>query len=367
MADVLQLFSSNIRPLYEQDILNLLGAPVGLIYRFRYKASYVESAALERWDGRLGDVPVLVQYSLQQPNRYHDAVFFPVRTGTVRRSFIQGDGLCVVEFSVGRSVALREPSGGAAVDYAAVVQEWRRYLIESGVTLPYEASSSLGPDVLADPAAPIEVATNDKRDAALFERNTKYLSGVASLSTARFFRVLGIFERAEWIKDGAHEAVALDAKSGAFPLQSGKAYVLSLLHSQPTEVTTTERFVINADDDVVRIIGDRSFDVASRYDVIAVPVHAIQLETDVVREGVIRISPAQPTKGPDVVIPVRNEQGGARTAAILGSSIAGLVLLGLPAILTTAEPQIRIALLAVGVVIAVFGPVLLRGRLSIAK
>jgi hypothetical protein len=366
MNEVLYLFSSNIRPLYEQDILNLLGAPVGLTYRFRYKANYVEPAAAGRWSGGLADTPVLIQYSLQQPKQYHEPVFFPIRAGTVRRTFVEGDDLFVVEFTVGRSVGLRSPLGQDPADYAKVVKDWREYQVRAGVGLPYKWSASLGPDAATDEGAPIEVADDDRADTALFERNTRYLSGVASLSAARFFRVLGLYDRRKWV-NGDRQPVVLDEETGAFPLQSGRAYLLSIIHSQPTEVTATERFVITTDDDVVRLIGNSSFEVASRYDLVSVPIHAIQLDADVARDGVIRIAPEAPSRGPDVIIPVRNEQGGARTAAILATSIAGLVLLGLPAILTTADSPVRIGLLTLGVAVAVFGPALLRGRLGVAR
>jgi hypothetical protein len=65
----LYLFSSNQSPLYAQDILNVLGAPVGHPYTFRYDAKYLSEGLREGWAGLKGTRAVVV-FSLQQRARF---------------------------------------------------------------------------------------------------------------------------------------------------------------------------------------------------------------------------------------------------------------------------------------------------------
>src|SRR4051812_47467556 len=100
----LYLYSSNIRPLYEQDILDLLAAPPGAHYQFRYDERYLNKEAKESWLNLRG-TPVLVHYSLQQRARYHDPAFIPVRCGSVVEASRVGR-LHVLTFSLANYVSL---------------------------------------------------------------------------------------------------------------------------------------------------------------------------------------------------------------------------------------------------------------------
>jgi hypothetical protein len=192
---LLFLFSSNIRPLYEQDILDVLAAPAGGLYQFRYERRWVDPTAREHWLSLPEGTPVLVHFSLQQRARYHEAVFFPIRRGTVKRVFAEGETL-FVEFLLGDLVGLHEPAKreGDRADFAAETRSYANYLAEQGVPRPYEFSAGLGPDILSDSVAPLDLASDQ---VTLFERITKYLQPTDSFRDARFFRFLRLGPRGE--------------------------------------------------------------------------------------------------------------------------------------------------------------------------
>src|SRR5262245_42118338 len=81
------LFSSNIRPQYEQDIIDVAAAPRGHIFRFRYEIKYVADTVRDEWESnKLIERNVLVVYSIQQPQGYHPPAFVPIRKGRVVRT-----------------------------------------------------------------------------------------------------------------------------------------------------------------------------------------------------------------------------------------------------------------------------------------
>src|SRR5436190_1213062 len=112
------LFSSNIRPPYEQDVLNVLAAPPGLTYRFRYRREWVADGLAAAWS-KLAGSRCIIHFSLQQPHQYQDAVFFPLRLGTVLRTYQEARDIFLIEFSIEASVSLREPEPPSPVDAAA--------------------------------------------------------------------------------------------------------------------------------------------------------------------------------------------------------------------------------------------------------
>src|SRR5437870_2326771 len=87
---VLFLFSSNTTPTYEQDVLNVLAAPEGALYHFRYRQAWLNTLALEKW-GQLDGTKVIVNFSLQQQAEFHDPALLPVRSGAVKSTEIVGE------------------------------------------------------------------------------------------------------------------------------------------------------------------------------------------------------------------------------------------------------------------------------------
>ena len=70
-AKVLYHFSSNLRPRYTQDILNVLAAPSGIVYTSRYVRRVVPDTLASAWEDGLIGKTVLIHFSLEQPARYH--------------------------------------------------------------------------------------------------------------------------------------------------------------------------------------------------------------------------------------------------------------------------------------------------------
>jgi hypothetical protein len=124
-GSLLYLYSSNIRPLYEQDILDLLASPHNLPYQFRYESRYVEENTRAEWLGLTGKM-ALIHFSLQQEAKFHEPAFIPVRLATVQRAFHLGD-IHVLELNLGAYVALPEPPPAEGEgNLAERVQEYGR-------------------------------------------------------------------------------------------------------------------------------------------------------------------------------------------------------------------------------------------------
>jgi hypothetical protein len=168
-AKWLYLFSSNRSPLYEQDILDVLAAPEGALFHFRYDTSYVEAATVTEWSGLAG-TPTLVLFSMQQEARYHEPVFIPIRKGVVTQTDVVGSRL-FVEFRLGHIVALPppQPKPDGDPDYAAQVNAFTAYVHGRAAETPYPSSASLGQPIPAatDPAPPWDTSTDQS---VLFER-----------------------------------------------------------------------------------------------------------------------------------------------------------------------------------------------------
>ncbi|MDQ1551638.1 MAG: hypothetical protein QOD50_1060 [Actinomycetota bacterium] len=361
-ADVstILLFSSNIRPLYEQDILNLSAVPVGTRYRFRYRAKYVEPELLDAWGAELRDRDVLVVYSLQQLKKYQDAAFIPIRVGKVLRAYVESADLCVIEFEVGRSASLGAPANDDAA--AEQVKALRAFFEENGAGIPYPYSASSLRVALTASGSPIQVANSGAEDLALFERSTMYLSGVVSLLDVRYLRVVGVFPREKWAK-GEREQVVRDSDTGSVVLKPGDSYIVEVLLQQPAEPVLPGTFDLAFDDDVIQVIGPKTITVNSRYDLVTVEVHAAQLGDDVERTGLLTIAPGAGTRGPAVYVPIKVQLGPARTAMTLGVSVGGLALIGLPAVIKDLPVAANLAILALGVFLTAVGPFVLRRTL----
>lgn len=338
-SPLLYLFSSNIRPLYEQDILDVVAAPAGGLYQFRYERRWVDPVGRERWLSLPQGTPVLVHFSLQQPARYHDPVFFPVRRGTVKRTFAQGETL-FVEFLLGDLVALPEPAKGESgrPDFAAETHAYRSYLERKEAPRPYSFSAGLGPNILSAPESPLDLSSDQ---VTLFERTTKYLQPTLSFSDARFLRFLCLGPR------GKQLDLAPDA-DGVFSLEGGTTYTLELFHHQPVEVTSEDSFTVSVDGGIIRIIGRAGFDIGSRYDRIAIAFHAAQSDKYEARETVLVIEPTEGVKGPQLRLHLRVEPPSTKLLAGSVLSTAALAVLGSASLL-----PVSTALKAVLIVTAV--------------
>jgi hypothetical protein len=338
----LYLFSSNRSPLYEQDILDVLAAPTGTLYRFRYDTSYVEPTTAEQWP-RLADTTVLVLFSMQQEARYHEPAFIPIRNGVVTRTDVVGSRL-FVEFRLGQIVALPRPQPGDPPDYAGRVSAFTAYLRGLATQTPYPSSASLGDPIPAtgESAPPWDA---DSDEDVLFERSAVYLVRTDSFREARFVRVLQL--------RGTGEAAATSpGDDGVFELRAGRTYDLELVHAQRTAPLRPEPYLVEADGTALRTIGRAGFEIASRYDRVVVRVGAAQATGLEDRQTVLAIEPGAGVQGARIELPVRVKASRKRAFGIgLGQALA-LISVALASTLTMVPLGVRIGIAVTGAVVA---------------
>jgi hypothetical protein len=358
---ILYLFSSNIRPLYEQDVLNVLAAPTGLRYRFRYGRDRISDDVATTWGPSLIGTSCLINFSLQQPNEYQEAVFFPIRLGTVLRAEREAGDLYLLEFAVERAVGLREPrnsAGGGTPPgqaYADEVRAYRDLLADNQIAVPYRSWASLGPDVTRTPNLALD-STGD--EGALFNRMARYLAGTLSYQNATFLRVLGLTTGS----GKERKDVALDRDLEAFRLRAGQSYRLEAILSQPRERPAAASFQISASADLLRLVGPSRLEMAGRYDIVPVPFIAAGLPSALPRDGTLEIAPEGVVQGAHLVLPIRVEPDTTRNALGVGAAAVGLLVLGLAGIFDDFK-VLAAVFVVIGSVLAVGIPVWASGRL----
>jgi hypothetical protein len=319
---LLYLYSSNIRPLYEQDILDLIAHPAGALYRFRYFKRYL-SPELTTAPKAMIDMPALVNFSIQDPGQYHEPAFVPVRYATVMDIEDVGDVLVIV-LRLGAYCALNRPADFRKPDLrGAMVKQYTQAL--AAVPHPYQYSAGIG----TPPGSAAQVDSSSDT-AHLFESLVQFLQGTQSFQEARFYRIRGISKLSRHGQE--KDPISID-DHGVFELAGGETYSVDLHHFQGSETVGRSGFSVEADGTNVRVIGKPGFEIASRYDVFGLEVHAVEPPTNESRETVISIDPAEGVKGPSVRLRVRVTKPLVKTAAaIIGATIVAF-LLGLPTLL----------------------------------
>jgi hypothetical protein len=357
-ANVLYAFSSNIRPLYAQDILNVLAAPTGTSYTFRYEKQYIGESLASVWDIRLKDRKVLIHFSLQQAARYHEPVFFPVRAANVIQAQRLGDDIFLLEFVLDRIIGLPEPDASKD-DYrfAAQAHAYTQYLRKhvGDAALPYGVAVSEGPDVTLDARAPLDASSDEIQ---LFGRNARYLSLADAFKESWFVHVLGLATGDDQpLKDV--RLGRLSREDHLFSLVAGTTYKLHVLQRQPREVTAEASFSIDADEHVLRVIGRKGFTIGSRYDRILIPVHA--LEPSGSESRTILVLRPDGVGGPTVNIPVRVTPSPTDAQAAIGTGVS-LLLLGV----LSFKPEAPVWEKALFVAAALFAHLYARSRTLVA-
>lgn len=325
------LFSSNRRPLYVQDILDVLAAPPGARYEFRYDKRYVDPDALER---SLDGLEALVHFSLQQEAEYHAPAFIPVRRASVVDTRISA-GIFVCTFAVTGYVALAKDE---AEPLSAPIRRYAEALERSAVKRPYGPSASVGAD-LRDVAS--EIFDESADQSVAFRHTTELLQQTEWFRSARFVRVTGL-------REGPTKGASLAMSDGRYVLTAGKTYELELTHYEPADVTDRQSFTVTSDDDIVQLIGTPGFDIASKYDYIRLYLHASLPPRDEPRETIVAIAPAIGVQGPTVRIPMKVSAPPGRTAALTAASVAILLVFGLPAVLTGMSQGLKLLLVIIG-------------------
>lgn len=340
-GELLYLFSSNIRPLYVQDILDVLAAPPGTRYQFRYEEGYVAASAREA----RGLKNALVLFAIQQEAQYHEPAFIPVRRAEIVTAAPRA-GIFVVDFIVTDYVALAGTltDNPTRDDLATAVRGFTAALGDASIDRPYTSSASVGPDI-ADVDSEVFEKPADENSA--FRATARTLQRTEWFRDARFMRVLSIKA------DGDRE-LAIDRARNAYVLQAGNTYDVELTHYQPAGFTGRAEFTISADGEIVHVIGRAGFDISSRYDIVRIPVHAGLPPRDEARETVLAIEPAPNVQGPTIRLLVQVVPPTGRAWALTGLSAIVLTLFGLPAVVTSMPQWLKFILVLIGALAAGF-------------
>ena len=334
----LYLFSSDQSHLYTQDILNVLGAPRGHHYTFRYEDKYVDPALRSEW-AKLQDTEVVILFSLQQRARYQQPAFIPIRCGWVLRTHRLGSSYFVT-FRLGGYVSLPEPSDQENEEIDSQVRKFTERLAAL-TSVPYASSASIGRPL---PSGIVDTQTDPN---VLFQRIARYLSHTSAFESASFVRMLGI--------KPAGEAEYLEnyATHPAYKLQAGKTYDLGLYYTQPTAPSQPRHFTVSVDEAAVRMIGRGDFVVESRYDEVLVRLVADSGDGLENRSTVIVIGPGGEVQGLKLEVDVYVQAPRGRTVGIAGLQAIALIAVALAGVLTGIPLAFRILLAVIGALAAV--------------
>jgi hypothetical protein len=322
VGEWLYLFSSNQSPQYRQDIIDVLAAPAGTHYTFRYDDIYVEQSTAQKWRA-LSSMRVLVVFSEQDPKE-QTARFLPVRLATVVEADVLGSRY-FVRFRLEDIVALQTNDDSAIADFNAE-------LVHHSIESPYESSASLG-----SPLDMTTLASGQDQELA-FERVAELLSSTVTYKSFVLFRV----RRLRDIRDDASVDAAAD---GLFTLTSDRGYELDIVQSQIHTPIEPRRFLVETDGVSLQVVGREGFEVASRYDRVAIPVFATQAPSPLQqRRTVIEIGPTDAVEGPHVRIRVLVKPQGKRAVAIAFGQFVGLLAVAAAGGVTGFPDWLRVAI-----------------------
>lgn len=313
------LFSSNIRRQYEQDVINVVAAPVGCVFRFRYDHKYVAPELRLKWrDNQLVRRSVVVVYSIQQPAAYHPAAYVPVRRGMITRSFEDGS-ILVIEFQLGSYAALQHPVNDEAAGGLV-----RSFSAELGSALsghPGQDNEKLRFSA-ADGDEPLGLITAGDTEAHGFERLVEYLTSTVSFGDYVFWRIATVRR--------VGEAADLQADpQGRFRLISENTYEVTIGHYQlKLDTAGTAKlptFAVTSDPALVEVISPKQFTIASRYDSIPIRIRVPPLPDT--RETILSIQPSPDVKGPSADLRLLvGPTGSRRVATAAAGGLAALLL-----------------------------------------
>jgi hypothetical protein len=286
----LHLFTSNIRPLYEQDAIDLLGMPNRCFYRFRYDAEWLNPAAEAAWQASaLQGARCIVYFSLQQQAGYYAPAFIPLRYGTVEGTEVLGSAR-VVHFTLEDYASLRKPVMHGE-SYRSNVRDFTNQLAGTLLGATPEGGRSATLSEFGPPDGLFESAGQP----FVFEALVDYLSQTQSFQNHLFVRVEGVRE--------VGSATVVTPRDGQFTLVAGRNYELIVAHYQGTRsVTTTSRFQISTDSEIVALIGPDTFTISSRYDALSLQFHLPSRDDSLYSQ--IIIQPMDSALGPEIRVPL---------------------------------------------------------------
>jgi len=352
----LHLFSSNIRELYVADTIDLLAAPKGFIYQFRYQEEYVQDAAASRWNGRaasdggLQGASVITYFSLQHSANFHPAAYVPLRYGKVVDAYSEGNTFIVL-FELLDYAPLRDPQKDGGHD--AIVQNFSNKIREmlspsypdfadnEGKAQPERRSATMGtsPEGLID-------AVGDEGDK--FERVARYMSDALGPQQARlFFRVSSIW------KGNAKSPETL-TKQGYLEIVAGNHYRIDVAHYQPSGSPADGSVLHVGTPTGLDLLTPAEMPLRSRYDVMQVRLFAPFRDDELQGELTIRVK--EPARGASFRVPVRIAPSATHSVAYPTFAIVGAFCALVPAIIgTSSDLTVRLGFTGAGAILLGFG------------
>jgi hypothetical protein len=341
-SQLFYLFSSDQTVRYAQDIIDVLGAPKGRRFRFRYDERHVEAEARAHIDDdSLKGARGLVVFASQHPAMYAPAAFVPIRFIDVASSERVGTHL-FVEFTVDELVTLPRR---VVKERPAQVEAFTRFLAEHTNT-PYESWASIGKRIAwAEEDTPPLIAGGNEDE--YFEIAAEYLAGAAAFANTSFLRFLRCSPLG-----GDSSQDRLTGDPPALEFTAGTTYQFELLQFVPHGGPIAGGFSVLADDSILLVQGEPRLRLASRYDKPAFRIQAkAPAEYGVVETSIV-IEPHEDTDGPRLEIPIRVSSSLAKSVTKATAITAALFVLALPAILTGASDGLRVGLAFAGALAA---------------
>lgn len=361
MSEWLYLFSSNVRRQYEQDVIDLLAYPKFARFRFRYEEKYVDPTIRDRWrsDSLAQETRVVVNFSIQEPNRYHNAAFVPVRVGMVQKSGVEGS-IYYIDFSLEEYIELapcpESPKKDSDKDLRRlVVRAYSDHIRDEvlpnrtpDTLIEHPLSAALGvwPAEATQPTeAPLlSWETRMSDEPSVWEGLVTTLYGTLSFRGDVFVRFVSLSLQ------GGKE---IEIERGVFPLTGGTTYELELSHFRPTELPSGTSYTISTDRDLIKPIGREHIAIESRYDKITIPLHASRV--DAIRDTTIVVEPREGSSGAKITLLARIERDVGRTVAAASGTAFALLLIALPALLPdSVSTELKTVLAGSGILIGAF-------------
>jgi hypothetical protein len=324
---VLYLYSSNVQPLYTQNVLNWLAAPTGSHHTLRYAETWVDDETRQPWqDNAIAGQLAVLHFSLQHREQYFEPVFVPVKLGIVQQAWKIGT-FYFVKVKLVADIGPRLPpevadlpAGRHEHPYAEPLQRYRQALINHGAPHPYSVSAGLGPDFpLGEPDGVLYEAGFDPAEA--LRRNGEFLSRMEPFAESRFVRLLAFFDAAS-----GERLEMSDDERPIYHLQGGRTYRLEFFSFQPGGLFTPSVFEAVADDQVLTFIGYAGFEVASHYDQPEMLIRAVAPANAATVTTMLSIRPAGGTHGPRFDLPIEVKPGTVeKFHSLLSVGVVGLL------------------------------------------
>jgi len=346
----LHLFTSNIRDLYIADAVDLLAAPEGFIYQFRYQADHVQDDLKPRWHGGAGGLKgkrVIVHFSLQHANNFHQAAYVPLRTGVAEDVFVEGNTY-VIKFKL-REYAPLSTSKPLDKNVHDFTEGIRKVLSPS---YPDYAEDKDQRRSVAYNTVPTDLLTLVGDTGSRFETVVSYMSEALAPDVRLFFRVAKI-----WGGNRKKE-VALSG-DGFLDLVAGNEYIIELSHFQAaSRENATLRVEVMAD---LKLLTPTELTLRSRYDVMPIRVFAPFRDDEA--QGQIVLTIKEPARGASLRIPVRVKPSHTHKIVSPLTAIVGALLAVIPAAAGTgASAAVKVWLAVGGALLLMVSTVARRGK-----